>query len=126
MKLTTLAGALSLPLTTLALPSCPFKSTPTNPKKAEEAKAGYLAVYWTTEDESVYYALSPNDNPLGFKSINGGNPIVSPTLGTKAIRDTTIIRGAGADEGKYWIIGTDLNIDTVLSSPRDPFSLGSS
>lgn len=34
-------------------------------------------------------------------------------LGTKAIRDTSIIAGQGDDEGKYYIIGTDLDIDTV-------------
>lgn len=84
-------------------------------KKVDDTKVGYLAVYWTTEDESVYFALSSNDDPLGFEAINGGNPIVSPTLGTKAIRDTTIIRGEGEDEGKYYIIGTDLDIDTVCS-----------
>ncbi|KAL4981221.1 glycosyl hydrolase [Aspergillus desertorum] len=82
-------------------------------KKVDDTKVGYLAVYWTTEDESVYFALSSNDDPLGFEAINGGNAIVSPTLGTKAIRDTTIIRGEGEDEGKYYIIGTDLDIDTT-------------
>ncbi|KAL4937337.1 hypothetical protein BDV06DRAFT_232658 [Aspergillus oleicola] len=92
-----------------ALPSISQSLT----KKTDSAKVGYLAVYWTTEDESVYYALSSNDDPLAFSPINGGNPVVSPTLGTKAIRDTTIIRGAGYDEGKFYLIGTDLDIDTT-------------
>ncbi|KAL4948706.1 glycosyl hydrolase [Aspergillus filifer] len=106
MKLLSLPGTLlSLPLLSSALPTL----TP----RVDESKVGYLAVYWTTEDESVYYALSSNDDPLGFEAINGGSPIVSPTLGTKAIRDTTIIRGVGKDEGKYYLIGTDLDIDTT-------------
>ncbi|KAL4792405.1 glycosyl hydrolase [Aspergillus venezuelensis] len=106
MRLLSLTGTLlSLPLLSSALP--------TLTQRVDESKVGYLAVYWTTEDESVYYALSSNDDPLGFEAINGGEPIVSPTLGTKAIRDTTIIRGAGGDEGKFYLIGTDLDIDTT-------------
>ncbi|KAL4924271.1 glycoside hydrolase family 43 protein [Aspergillus undulatus] len=111
MKLTTLTGALALPLLGAAFPS-PL-STRLSKKQSDSSKVGYLAVYWTTEDESVYYALSSNDDPLGFEAINGGNAIVAPTLGTKAIRDTTIIRGEGDDEGKYYLIGTDLDIDTT-------------
>ncbi|OGM47646.1 putative arabinosidase [Aspergillus bombycis] len=84
-------------------------ASPTPAKRADD-KVGYLSVYWTTDDESVYFALSDNDDPLGFAAINSGNAVVSPTLGTKAVRDTSIIAGQGDDAGKYWIIGTDLNI----------------
>lgn len=116
MKLTSITGLLALPISTLAL-ALPSRLAPTHlSKKADETKAGYLAVYWTTEDESVYFALSANDDALGFEAINGGKAIVSPTLGTKAIRDTTIVRGQGDDEGKYYIIGTDLDIDSVCFS----------
>ncbi|KAL2796994.1 glycosyl hydrolase [Aspergillus keveii] len=110
MKLTYLTSALLALTPALALPSPALNSLT---KKADSTKVGYLAVYWTTEDESVYFSLSSNDDPLNFQSLNGGNAIVSPTLGTKAIRDTSIIEGKGADEGKYYIIGTDLDIDTT-------------
>ncbi|RDW74269.1 glycoside hydrolase family 43 protein [Aspergillus mulundensis] len=106
----------SLALLSLSLPgifALPHIGSKHPPKKVDETKVGYLAVYWTTEDESVYFALSSNDDPLGFERINGGNAVITPTLGTKAIRDTTIIRGEGDDEGKYYIIGTDLDIDTT-------------
>jgi hypothetical protein len=109
MKLTSFTSALLALSPVLALPA----SLNTLTKKADSTKVGYLAVYWTTEDESVYFSLSSNDDPLNFQRLNGGNAIVSPTLGTKAIRDTSIIEGKGDDEGKYYIIGTDLDIDTV-------------
>lgn len=112
MKFTSVTGLLALPISTLAL-ALPFFPPTHLSKKADETKSGYLAVYWTTEDESVYFALSSNEDALGFEAINGGKAVVSPTLGTKAIRDTTIVRGEGDDEGKYYIIGTDLDIDTV-------------
>ncbi|OJJ96587.1 hypothetical protein ASPACDRAFT_54462 [Aspergillus aculeatus ATCC 16872] len=93
-----------------SLPAAALVTASSLHEKAFEYKAGYLAVYWTTEDNSVYFALSNNDDALGFQAINGGNPIVSPTLGTKAVRDTSIIAGQGKDSGKYFILGTDLNI----------------
>lgn len=85
---------------------------------ADPTKVGYLDFYWKTEDESVYLALSNNSNPLDFRPINGGKPVVSPTLGTKAVRDVSIVEGVGRDKGKYWLIGTDLDIDTVCSLAR--------
>ncbi|KAL2844556.1 glycosyl hydrolase [Aspergillus pseudoustus] len=110
MRLASLTSAILALSPALALPSRPASSLG---KKADPTKVGYLAVYWTTEDESVYFSLSSNDDPLNFQSLNGGNAIVSPTLGTKAIRDTSIIEGKGDDAGKYYIIGTDLDIDTT-------------
>jgi hypothetical protein len=107
-------------LTTAFLAILPALATPTGStlqKKADSSKVGYLAVYWTTEDNSVYFALSSNGDALGFKTINGGKPIVSPTLGTKAVRDTSIIAGQGENAGKFYILGTDLNIDAVCPSP---------
>lgn len=103
-------------LTAAFLAVLPTHAIPTGSapqKKADSSKVGYLAVYWTTAVNSVYFALSSNDDALGFKAINGNNPIVSPTLGTKAVRDVSIITGKGDDAGKYYILGTDLNIDTV-------------
>lgn len=87
-------------------------------KKADAEKVGYLAAYWTTDDESVYFALSANDAPLAFKTANGGNPVLSPTLGTKAIRDVSLVAGVGEDVGKYFLIGTDLDIGSVRLSRR--------
>lgn len=78
-------------------------------KKADSTKVGYLAVYWKTADPSVYFALSTNDDPLGFTELNGGSHIVSPTVGTGAVRDLSIVAG----DGIWYIIATDLNIDEV-------------
>ncbi|GIJ99508.1 hypothetical protein Aspvir_001641 [Aspergillus viridinutans] len=109
-SLTTIcAGILALLTPTMALP----QPLPLDLQRAAATKVGYLDFYWKTEDESVYLALSDNSNPLNFTTINGGKPIVSPTLGTKAVRDVSIIEGVGRDKGKYYLIGTDLDIDTT-------------
>lgn len=117
-SLTTIcAGILTLLTSTLALPQP--EPLPLPKHKADPSKVGYLNLYWKTVDESIYYALSNNSDPLNFVPINGGRPIVSPTLGTKAIRDVSIIEGVGRDKGKYYMFGTDLNIDTVCPLPAD-------
>jgi hypothetical protein len=100
-----------------ALPALATLTESTLQKKAAPNNVGYLAVTWKTADNSVYFALSGNDDALDFKPINGDKPIVKPTLGTKAVRDTSIIVGQGDNAGKYYILGTDLNIATVRSSP---------
>jgi hypothetical protein len=87
-------------------------------KKADSSKVGYLAVYWTTSEESVHFALSTNDDPLGFTELNGGEPIATPTVGTGAVRDLSIIAG----DGVWYILGTDLKISDVglrQAHPRD-------
>ncbi|GFF63736.1 hypothetical protein IFM60648_01025 [Aspergillus lentulus] len=109
-NLTTIcAGILAFLAPTMALP----QPLPLDLHQADPTKVGYLDFYWKTEDESVYLALSNNSNPLDFRPINGGKPVVSPTLGTKAVRDVSIVEGVGRDKGKYWLIGTDLDIDST-------------
>ncbi|KAJ6032924.1 uncharacterized protein N7446_008783 [Penicillium canescens] len=103
-------------LSTALLAALPALAIPTESslqKKAAPSNVGYLAVAWKTADNSVYFALSGNDDALDFKPINGDKPIVKPTLGTKAVRDTSIIVGQGDNAGKYYILGTDLNIATT-------------
>lgn len=83
-------------------------------KKADATKAGYLAVYWKTSENGIFFALSTNDDPLSFTEINGGEPVIVPTLGTKVVRDVSIVPAGGADaDAKWYLLGTDLNISAV-------------
>jgi hypothetical protein len=74
---------------------------------------GYLGVFFLGNAPNVYFYTSTNADPIGFTALNGGSPVIVPTLGTKGVRDPSIITGVGADTGKYWIIGTDLDISQV-------------
>lgn len=88
-------------------------------KKADSSKAGYLAAYWKTSETGVFFALSSNDDPLSFTELNGGKPIFIPTLGTKVIRDVSIVSGGGDElDSKWYIIGTDLDISSVSTVGR--------
>lgn len=82
--------------------------------RADPNLAGYLGVFFLGADPYVYFYLSNGNNPVSFKALNGGSPIIRPTKGTGGVRDPTIIPGGGSEAGKKWyIIGTDLDIGKV-------------
>ncbi len=83
-------------------------------RRADPNLAGYLGVFFLGADPYVYFYLSNGNDPLSFKALNKGSPIIKPTKGTGGVRDPTIIPGGGSETGKKWyIIGTDLNIGKV-------------
>ncbi|KAL2135046.1 hypothetical protein VTI74DRAFT_9966 [Chaetomium olivicolor] len=80
-------------------------------KQANLGLAGYLGVFFLGADPYVYFYLSNGNDPLSFKALNRGSPIIKPTKGTGGVRDPTIVPGGGSEAGKKWyIIGTDLHI----------------
>lgn len=77
-----------------------------------EPLAGYLFVYFTGEGlangEQVYFALSEGNDPLHWRELNGGQPVLTSDLGTKGLRDPFIIRSPEGD--KFFMIATDLRM----------------
>jgi hypothetical protein len=111
MRLTTLLSLL-LPSLVLTFPTA--SSSTDLAIRADTSLVGYLGVFFLGDAPNVYFYLSNGNNALSFKALNKGKPILVPTLGTKGVRDPSIVAGAGAEAGKKWyIIGTDLNIATV-------------
>jgi hypothetical protein len=105
---------------THALPSQSANAT----SLADSSLVGYLGVFFLGDAPNIYFYLSDGNNPIAFKALNKGNPILKPTLGTKGVRDPSIISGNGTEEGKKWyIIGTDLDIAKV-GTPLLPYSNG--
>ena len=83
-------------------------------KRADSSLVGYLGAFFLGADPFVYFYLSNGNNPTSFKALNGGKPVLKPTLGTKGIRDPFVVQGGGNEAGKKWyIIGTDLDIGKV-------------
>ncbi|KAK3350042.1 glycoside hydrolase family 43 protein [Lasiosphaeria hispida] len=79
--------------------------------RADASLAGYLGVFFLGADPYVYFYLSNGNNPVSFKALNKGSPVMRPTKGTGGVRDPMVIPGGGKEEAKKWyIIGTDLNI----------------
>lgn len=63
---------------------------------AKEALKGYMFSYFTGEGtadgEQLYSALSKGNDPLHWRELNGGKPVLTSTLGEKGLRDPFIIR----------------------------------
>ncbi|MGI5373670.1 family 43 glycosylhydrolase [Streptomyces sp. CA-251387] len=79
---------------------------------AEQALKGYMFSYFTGEGtadgEQLYAALSKGDDPLHWRELNDGKPVLTSTLGEKGLRDPFIIRSPEGD--KFYQIATDLRI----------------
>ncbi|WP_436521173.1 family 43 glycosylhydrolase [Actinoplanes sp. HUAS TT8] len=79
---------------------------------APEPLKGYLFSYFTGEGysngEQIYNALSNGNDPLSWREINDGQPVLTSTLGTQGLRDPFIIRSPEGD--KFYQIATDLKI----------------
>ncbi|RDW85144.1 arabinanase [Coleophoma cylindrospora] len=67
---------------------------------------GYLGVFFLGNDPNIYFYLSNGNDAISFSALNGGNPILVPTLGTGGVRDPSIVSAGGADSGKKWYITT--------------------
>lgn len=52
--------------------------------------------------------LSVGDSPLKYTPVNGGQPILNSTVGSKSVRDPYLI--SKPDRSQSWIIGTDVNV----------------
>jgi hypothetical protein len=76
-----------------------------------EQYAGYLFVYFTDDEgqgggEEIYFSLSQGNDPLHWRELNGGKPILVSRLGEQGVRDPFIIRSPLGD--KFFMLGTDL------------------
>ncbi|MBG0856298.1 family 43 glycosylhydrolase [Streptomyces spinoverrucosus] len=81
------------------------------PVKAPEY-AGYLFAYFTGEGtadgEQIRYALSRGNDPLHWRELNAGKPVLTSTIGEKGLRDPFVIRSPEGD--KFYMIATDLRM----------------
>lgn len=85
-------------------------------ERADSSLTGYLGAFFLGADPYVYLYLSSGNDPISFKALNKGSPVIKPTKGTGGVRDPAIVRGGGTEAGNKWyIVGTDLNIGKVCS-----------
>ena len=73
--------------------------------------AGYAFSYFTgstVAGEKIYMAASKGNNALSWVATNGGNPILTSTMGTTGLRDPFMIRSPEGDT--FYMLATDLSI----------------
>ncbi|MFE2484035.1 family 43 glycosylhydrolase [Streptomyces mirabilis] len=108
-----LIPVLALLLGLLAAPPSPASSSPSGAPHVNEPKyAGYLFAYFTGEGtadgEQIRYALSRGNDPLHWRELNAGRPVLTSTTGEKGLRDPFVIRSPKGD--KFFLIATDLKM----------------
>jgi len=73
---------------------------------------GYLFAYFTGEatadGEQIRYALSRGDDPLHWRELNQGRPVLTSTIGEQGLRDPFLIRSPEGD--RFFLIATDLRM----------------
>ncbi|TDB80755.1 hypothetical protein E1182_07595 [Micromonospora sp. KC721] len=80
------------------------------PRPAVEPFKGYLFSYFAPT-EQVYFGLSEGNDPLNYRQLNNGNPVLVSALGEKGARDPYIVRSPEGD--KFYQIATDLRIGST-------------
>ncbi|MET8979521.1 family 43 glycosylhydrolase [Streptomyces sp. NPDC004539] len=79
---------------------------------AAQKPEGYLFSYFTGEGtsdgEQVHFAVSQGNDPLHWREVNDGRPVLTSSLGEQGLRDPFIIRSPEGD--KFYQIATDLKI----------------
>ncbi|MFD9985325.1 family 43 glycosylhydrolase [Streptomyces massasporeus] len=97
-------------LTLLGAP--PSTADPGAPPVKHSKYAGYLFAYFTGEGtadgEQIRYALSRGNDPLHWRELNAGKPVLTSTTGEKGLRDPFVIRSPEGD--KFYLIATDLRM----------------
>ncbi|MFJ2235358.1 family 43 glycosylhydrolase [Streptomyces sp. NPDC087859] len=109
------ARTLLLPLLALLLGllSAPPSTANSGAPPVNKSKyAGYLFTYFTGEGtadgEQIRYALSRGNDPLHWRELNAGKPVLTSTTGEKGLRDPFVIRSPQGD--KFYLIATDLRM----------------
>ncbi|KAK7402583.1 hypothetical protein QQX98_011654 [Neonectria punicea] len=77
---------------------------------------GYAFAYFTGSSiagEKIYFAASKGNDALDWAELNGGQPVLASTQGTKGLRDPFIIRSPEGDT--FYLLATDLSIGSGTS-----------
>ncbi|MDG9715110.1 family 43 glycosylhydrolase [Streptomyces sp. DH24] len=90
----------------------PGTARPGAPHLTEPRYAGYLFAYFTGEGtadgEQIRYALSRGNDPLHWRELNAGKPVLTSTVGEQGLRDPFVIRSPDGD--RFYLIATDLRM----------------
>lgn len=72
--------------------------------KHQNAYAGYLISTFSDVNPTVQWYLSNDNSPTSFTKINGGNSVLTSTVGTKAVRDVYLTSNSARDQ--FYLIAT--------------------
>lgn len=73
-------------------------------QKRQSTYAGYLVSTFEDVRPTVQWYLSNENSPTNFTKINGGNAVLTSTVGTKAVRDVYLTSNGARDQ--FYLIAT--------------------
>lgn len=75
----------------------------------EDPYDAYMFVYFTDEDEDIFYGLSYDG--FTYTALNGGNPVIAADTisSTGGMRDAHILKGQ--EDSVFYIVATDMNVN---------------
>lgn len=98
----------------LALAATAAYSAPTPANKRQSSFVGYFIQHFKTingqDSEKIYQQVSNGNNAYSYTALNGGDAVLTSTVGTKGVRDSYLV--ASPDRTDFWSIATDLNTQT--------------
>lgn len=77
--------------------------------KRQNSYSGYLISTFSDVNPKVQWYLSNGNSPYSFTKLNKGNPVLTSTVGTKAVRD--VFLASNSARNKFYMIATDLDIN---------------
>ncbi|KAM0693588.1 hypothetical protein Q7P36_006844 [Cladosporium allicinum] len=92
------------------------KAAEVEPRQDAVVNEGYVFAYFrdnSLDGEKIFLAASKGNNALDWEELNGGNPVLTSTEGTKGLRDPFLIRSP--DGSTFFLIATDLSIGSGTS-----------
>ncbi|KAI1505776.1 putative xylanase 18 [Biscogniauxia marginata] len=92
------------------------RPAPHTPRAVADPYEGYAFAYFTgdsTAGENIFLAASSGNDALRWTELNGGQPVLTSTLGTRGLRDPFVIRSVEGDT--FYLLATDLSIGSGTS-----------
>lgn len=74
--------------------------------KRQSNYVGYLISTFSDANPKVQWYLSNGNSPTSFTKLNKGNPVLTSTVGTKAVRD--VFLASNGARTQYYMIATGM------------------
>ena len=84
-------------------------------EKRQSSYVGYLISTFSDANPKVQWYLSNGNSPTNFTKLNKGNPVLTSTVGTKAVRD--VFLASNSARTQYYMIATGMIDAVVIEAP---------
>lgn len=94
-------------------------ATPVQSEKRQPSYVGYLISTFSDANPKVQWYLSNGNSPTSFTKLNKGNPVLTSTVGTKAVRD--VFLASNSARTQYYMIATGMTDASDIEAFLNPW-----